>query len=160
MSQVDRVIDFVWKDTTPLTGQWGDSFAVRWTGSLVPPASGTYTLGVNGFSAYSLYLDGELIVDYEDIHHPVLKTGEVELEAGRFYSLRLNYVSRGLDPQVQLLWSPPNIDHEARALEAAEKADVVVAVMGLSPRLEGEEMPVAVEGFAGGDRTDIKLPRP
>jgi beta-glucosidase len=33
-------------------------------------------------------------------------------------------------------------------------------VMGLSPILEGEEMPVDVEGFAGGDRTDIRLPRP
>jgi len=160
LNQVDRVIDFIWKDTTPLTGQWGDSFAVRWTGFLVPPASGTYRLGVNGFSAYSLYLDGELVVDYQDIHHPVLKTGEVELEAGRFYSLQLDYVSQGLDPQVQLLWSPPGVSHEDRALEAAEKADVVVAVMGLSPRLEGEEMPVKVGGFVGGDRTDIQLPRP
>jgi beta-glucosidase len=40
----------------------------------------------------------------------------------------------------------------------AEKADVVVAVMGLSPRVEGEEMPVAVDGFFGGDRTSIELP--
>ena len=160
LSRVDRVIDFIWKDTTPLTGQWGDSFAVRWTGFLVPPAGGTYKLGVNGFSAYGLYLDGELIVDYQDIHHPVLKTGEVELEAGRFHSLQLDYVSRGLDPQVQLLWSLPGIDYQAKALEAAEKADVVVAVVGLSPALEGEEMPVDVEGFAGGDRTDIKLPQP
>ena len=159
LSQIDRIIDFIWKDTTPLTGQWGDSFAVRWTGFLVPPASGTYNLGINGFSAYSLYLDGELIAEYEGIHYPVLHTKEIELEAGRFYSLRLDYVSQGLDPQVQLLWSPPDIHHEARALEAAKKADVVVAVMGISPRLEGEEMPVKVEGFAGGDRTDIKLPR-
>jgi len=160
LHQVDRVIDFIWKDTTPLTGQWGDSFAVRWTGFLVPPESGVYRLGVNGFSAYSLYLDGELIVDYQGFHHPVLKIEEVELEAGRFYGLRLACVSQGLDPQVQLLWSLPNINYEARALEAAEKADVVVAVMGLSPVLEGEEMPVDVEGFVGGDRTDIKLPRP
>ena len=160
LSRVDPAIDFIWKDTTPLTGQWGDSFAVRWTGFLVPPASGAYKLGVSGFSKYNLYLNDELIAEYEDIHYPVLSTKEVELEAGRFYRLRLDYVSQGLDPQVQLLWSPPGIDHEARALEAAEKADVVVAVMGLSPRLEGEEMPVKVEGFVGGDRTDIQLPRP
>jgi beta-glucosidase len=160
LSRVDSVIDFIWKDATPLTGQWGDRFAVRWTGFLVPPASGVYNLGVSGFSAYSLYLDGEPITDYEGIHYPVLNTKEVALEAGRFYSLRLDYVSRGLDPQVQLLWSPPGVDYQARALEAAERADIVVAVMGLSPRLEGEEMPVKVEGFVGGDRTDIQLPRP
>jgi beta-glucosidase len=160
LSQVDRVIDFTWKDTTPLAGQWGDSFAVRWTGFLVPPASGTYEIGVNGFGTYNLYLDGELVTDGKNIHHPILKTSEVELEAGRFYSLRLDYVNQGLDPQVQLLWSLPNIEDEARALEVAAKADVVIAVMGLSPALEREEMPVDVEGFAGGDRTDIKLPRP
>jgi beta-glucosidase len=160
LGRVDSAIDFIWKDTTPLTGQWGDSFAVRWTGFLVPPASGAYKLGVSGFSKYSLYLNDELIAEYEGIHYPVLNTKEVELEAGRFYSLRLDYVSQGLDPQVQLLWSLPGADHEAWALEAAEKADVVVAVMGLSPRLEGEEMPVKVEGFVSGDRTDIQLPRP
>ncbi len=160
LSQVDRVIDFIWKGTTLLAGQWGDSFAVRWAGFLVPPASGVYKLGVSGFSKYSLYLDDDLVAEYEGIHYPVLYTKKVKLEAGRFYSLRLDYVSRGLDPQVQLLWSPPGIDYEARALEAAEKANVVVAVMGLSPRLEGEEMPVDVEGFVGGDRTDIQLPRP
>jgi beta-glucosidase len=44
------------------------------------------------------------------------------------------------------------------AVAAAQKADVVVACVGLSPELEGEEMPLHVEGFAGGDRTDIKLP--
>lgn len=160
LSRVDPAIDFAWKDTTPLTGQGGDSFAVRWTGFLVPPASGVYKLGVSGFSKYNLYLDGELIAEHEGIHYPVLNTKEVELEAGRFYNLRLDYMNRGLDPQVQLLWSSPGIDYQARALEAAEKADVVVAVMGLSLRLEGEEMPVKVEGFADGDRTDIRLPRP
>jgi beta-glucosidase len=61
---------------------------------------------------------------------------------------------------VQLLWSPPNVDYEARALEVAAKADVVIAVMGISPALEGEQMPVEVAGFTGGDRTDISLPSP
>jgi beta-glucosidase len=160
LSQVDSTIDFIWKDTTPLTGEWGDSFSVRWTGFLVPPESGTYKLGANGYNSYNLYLDGESVVDHEHVHHSILQAQEVELEANRLYSLQLDYVSRGLDPHIQLLWVPPAVDYAAGALEAAGKADVVVAVMGLSATLEGEEMPVNVEGFAGGDRTDIKLPRP
>ena len=156
--RVDRIVDFVWNDTTPLTQQWGDHFSVRWSGFLVPPASGNYTLGVNGFSAYALYLDDELIVDYEDIHHPVIRSKIRHLEAGRFYRIRLDYVSRGLDPQVQLLWAPPDVDYETPALDAARQAELVVAVMGLSAALEGEEMPVHIDGFAGGDRTDISLP--
>ncbi len=45
------------------------------------------------------------------------------------------------------------------ALAAANKADAVVFVGGISPRLEGEEMPVKIEGFKGGDRTNINLPK-
>ena len=160
LSRVDPAVDFVWKGTTPLTGRMGDAFAVRWTGSLVPPVTGTYKLGVSGLSGYALYLDGKLIVDYWGIHHPITRTKEVELEAGRFYSLRLDYVNRGSDPQVQLLWSVPGADYLTEAVEAAQKAEVVIMMMGLSPALEGEEMPVQVEGFVGGDRTDIQLPRP
>jgi beta-glucosidase len=65
------------------------------------------------------------------------------------------------DAGIQLVWSRPNVNREtfALALDAARAADAVVLTMGLSPRLEGEEMKVPVEGFAGGDRIDIGLPR-
>ena len=51
------------------------------------------------------------------------------------------------------------VDEAAEALEVAAKADVVVMCLGLTPYVEGEEMPVKVEGFVGGDRTDIALPK-
>jgi len=158
--QTDAAVDFLWHDVSPLSGRLAEPFAVRWTGFLVPPVSGTYRLGVRGFSNYTLYLDGREVVKYEGVHHPITLTQAVELEAGRLYPLQLDYLSRGLDPQVQLLWSPPGADYLAEALEVARKAEVVIMVMGLSPALEGEEMPVQVPGFAGGDRTDIGLPRP
>jgi beta-glucosidase len=160
LSRIDPTVDWVWKDTTPLTGQWGDPFSVRWSGFLVPPVGGTYRLGVNGHNAYKLYLDGKLLVEAEGIHHPLLTSAAVRLRAGHPYRLQLDFVSRGLDPQVQLLWAPPGVDPAAQALAAAREADVVVAVMGLSPRLEGEELPVQIGGFAGGDRTEIALPEP
>ena len=47
---------------------------------------------------------------------------------------------------------------QKEAVAAASDADLVIAMIGLSPELEGEEMKIQVEGFAGGDRTDIKLP--
>ncbi len=157
--RIDACVDFTWKDTSPVTGAWGERFAIRWMGYLVPPSSGSYRLGVSGLNEYQLRLDGKLIVSYSDIHHPVLKSQEINLEAGRFYEIRLDYINRGLDPQVRLLWSQPESDDLAQALEVARKADVVIAVMGLSPMLEGEEMPVQVDGFSGGDRTDIGLPK-
>jgi beta-glucosidase len=160
IKRIDNTIDAIWKDTTPLTGEWGDGFSVQWTGFLVPPKTGSYRIGVNGFSDYHLFINDELIVSCEDVHHPRVKSKEVELEAGRLYRLRLDYAGKGLDPQVQLLWAYNGTDYQAKALETAEKAEVIIAVMGLSPNLEGEEMPVDVEGFFGGDRTDIALPAP
>jgi beta-glucosidase len=60
---------------------------------------------------------------------------------------------------ITLEWVPPAAALQAEAVRAAEQADAVVAFVGLSPNLEGEEMPIKVEGFLGGDRSDIQLPR-
>jgi beta-glucosidase len=61
---------------------------------------------------------------------------------------------------ISLDWQPPAGVLLKNAVEAAKEADLVVAMVGLSPRLEGEEMPIHVEGFSGGDRTKIDLPDP
>ncbi len=61
-------------------------------------------------------------------------------------------------PTAQLLWDVPGRDLEAGAIKAAQDADQVIMVMGLSPRLEGEEMKVDVKGFQGGDRVMLGLP--
>jgi hypothetical protein len=45
------------------------------------------------------------------------------------------------------------------ALAKARQADAVVMAMGITPSMEGEEMDVHMEGFRGGDRTDIALPK-
>jgi beta-glucosidase len=46
----------------------------------------------------------------------------------------------------------------AEAVRAARQADAVVLCLGLTARLEGEEMPVEIPGFRGGDRTSLDLP--
>jgi beta-glucosidase len=61
---------------------------------------------------------------------------------------------------ISLDWQPPADLLLKQAVDAAKNADLAVVIVGLSPQLEGEEMPVHVEGFSGGDRTDIKLPQP
>jgi beta-glucosidase len=158
-TRTDSVVDFFWKNSSPLSGEWGEHFSVRWSGHLIPPVSGIYALGINGFNNCQLYLNDELVLEYENIHHPALRTKLVDLEAGRLYRIRLDLVSHGLDPQIKLMWAIPETNDEVQALEAAQKADAVVMVLGLSPRVEGEEMPIKVDGFVGGDRTNIALPR-
>ena len=65
-----------------------------------------------------------------------------------------NYIRREQKNQESF---QPALD-EAAVLKQLEGIDVVVFAGGISPRLEGEEMPVHVPGFSGGDRTDIELP--
>jgi beta-glucosidase len=57
-----------------------------------------------------------------------------------------------------LKWAAPAQAQLDEAVAAAKESDVVVAFVGLSPQLEGEEMDVKIDGFAGGDRTKIALP--
>ena len=64
------------------------------------------------------------------------------------------------DSKAQLIWSKYDPKPSPEAIEAAKNADVVVAVLGITSELEGEEMPVSEEGFKGGDRTSIDLPKP
>ncbi len=59
---------------------------------------------------------------------------------------------------VTLRWEAPAQAQLDEAVAAAKDSDVVVAFVGLSPQLEGEEMPIKIEGFNGGDRTSIDLP--
>ncbi|MEZ4519309.1 MAG: glycoside hydrolase family 3 N-terminal domain-containing protein [Chloroflexota bacterium] len=158
--QLDRNVDAFWKGISPITGKWGDGFSVRWSGYFCPPRDGRCKIGVNGFNAYKLYLDDELIVEFEDTHDHHTMSKDVELVTGRFYKLQLDYASQGIDSRAQLLWAWPDVDYLSPALEAAGKADVVVAVMGLTPLLEREELEVDADGFLGGDRADICLPAP
>ncbi|HEU0226997.1 MAG TPA: glycoside hydrolase family 3 C-terminal domain-containing protein, partial [Arachidicoccus soli] len=59
----------------------------------------------------------------------------------------------------KLLWAMPDKDMHQRAIDLALSSDVIVLGMGLSPQLEGEEMPVLVEGFNKGDRSSLDLPQ-
>ncbi|MCS6953238.1 MAG: glycoside hydrolase family 3 C-terminal domain-containing protein [Bryobacterales bacterium] len=157
-TRVDREIAFRWWDGAPRADMNDDDFGVRWTGFLAPPVSGRYQLGGIGQNAAEIYLDGKPIVRFHDIHERRYAYATVDLEAGKLYPLRIEFHHVVNDADFRLVWAPPRPDLEKEALEVARKADVIVAVLGLSPRLEGEEMAVPVAGFRGGDRLDLSLP--
>jgi beta-glucosidase len=66
----------------------------------------------------------------------------------------------GDKPAAQLLGAPVNYAPDPAAVAAAKNADVIIAVVGITSRLEGEEMPVDQVGFLGGDRTNLQMPEP
>ena len=172
ITRVDPQIDFDWTSVSPLPGSSENGFAVRWTGVIVPPASGKYefTLRVGrcrlcgGRDHFSVVVDGKEVAALSNASpapgqgfaHVNGTTGAVEdqhpsgpprftlsfadarplpisIEMSRSSSM----MGGGVSPDRQ----PPAGVLLPRAVDAAKRADLVVAMIGLSPQLEGEEMP-------------------
>jgi beta-glucosidase len=162
--RTDEQVDFDWSRGRPAPQINEDNFSVRWTGKLTPPESGTYQLGAMADDGVRVYLDGRILVDaWAGNQASQIRTvmKEVTLEAGRVYDVRIEYYDDILSAIAKFFWSYPRFTERssAEAVRLARQADAVVMVMGISPALEGEEMKVHVEGFRGGDRTDLSLPK-
>jgi beta-glucosidase len=157
--RVDKLVDLqlFHPDSSALTAPSGmKDFSVRWTGFLTPAESGTYQVGLAG-SMNQLWLDGQLVVDDLALHDPTPATKTLQLEKGHRYALKIEYVRGGFG--TKLVWLNVISDPIGEAVAAAKQSDVIVAVVGITSQLEGEEMKVEVPGFKGGDRTSLDLPK-
>jgi beta-glucosidase len=168
-SAVDSQLEANWGDGAPRSDMNDDDFGVKWTGEITPDQTGSYQLGIITTCKVNLYLDDSLIANTsyhfrDEFNDPRLRNSKpLKLEAGKKYSLRVEAGESYGDARVQLMWSrkEPNRNEALlqEALAVARKADAVVLCMGLSARLEGEEMDVNIDGFKGGDRTTMDLPK-
>ena len=134
---------------------------VEWTGYLTPTESGEYLVGLraNGFARVNV--DDQQVAMVFGRNGADAKLGRVRLEKGHKAKLSITYgAGEEGAPEAQLLWTKVNDAPSPEAIAAAKKADVVIAAVGITSRLEGEEMRVDVPGFLGGDRTSIDLPQP
>ncbi len=180
----DKQIDFDWTFAPPVPGLDQRSYSVRWTGTITPPQPGTYRLalkvgrcgdGCDGLPA-TLNRDTEQVAMTLDGHevdtaHHVLGTEDwgsvthaVDIILADTKPHPITVEFRHLGPLtfsgISLRWYPPADLEVAEAVRAAKAADVVVACVGLTNELEGEEMPTHIGGFLGGDRTSLDLPAP
>ena len=158
-TRVDENIDFYWESHAPSSELPDDDFSIRWTGYINPPVSGTYHIGSWGMPTLEVWLEGEKILSHNTEHHAFHAEKAIEMEAGMKYKFVYEYKNWYGDGDAKLLWSIPDPKMQNEAVELAEQADAVVLVLGLSQRLEGEEMSIEVDGFEGGDRTHLKLPK-
>src|SRR5271170_7151112 len=168
LTRTDRNINFNWDKVVPVDGLQRNNYSVRWTGTFTPPAAGDYKIGARvnycyaceNFEGFNLYLDDKVILDN---HGRTGERGEVREVAVHFddtkpHAIRLEYFHGTGSAGIDLTWEAPAAVLRDEAVKAAKRADAVVAFVGLSPSLEGEEMPVKLPGFSGGDRTSIELP--
>lgn len=154
----DAEINFNWLGSVPAPEVSAEQFSARWTGKLVAPESGDFTLAVAGDDGYRLFLDENCVIDNWRDHGVETRSAEVKLTAGHAYDLHLEFFQNGGDAVLRLLWSLPGENAFEKAVEAARQAEVAVFVAGISPEIEGEEMDTVVAGFHRGDRTRIDLP--
>ncbi len=138
-----------------------DQIGAQWSGFLTPTDSGNYLIGVKADGFARVEVDGKTVAQVFNTHGYEAKLGRVHLEKGQKIALSVTYgVMGGGQPHAQLIWAKVNNKPSPEAIAAAKNADVVIAVVGLTSELEGEEMPVSEPGFLGGDRTSINMPQP
>jgi len=159
-TRVDQTVDSgLWEDTA-IEGVAIDKHSARWTGFVVPEKTGSYQLGGRAHGTFRLFVDDSVLVEFKCVDEACTDWATVEFEAGQEYAIRIEYRPHRYGAGVQLMWAEPESTLREEALQAASEADAVILMLGLSPRLEGEEMGVEIPGFKGGDRTDIVLPAP
>ncbi|HEV2765757.1 MAG TPA: glycoside hydrolase family 3 N-terminal domain-containing protein, partial [Pyrinomonadaceae bacterium] len=161
VTRTDAQLNFDWFTDPPVPGLPIDNFSARWTGRIKAPASGTYQLGARADDAVRVYVDDKLFVDSWRDGSLRTTVKPFEMEAGRSYKLRVEFYDRYADATAKLVWGPPRLAETMfeEAVNAAKHADAVVLALGLAPSIEGEERDVKLEGFRGGDRTALDLPK-
>jgi beta-glucosidase len=120
-----------------------------------------YCYACENTEGFKLSLDGKVLVE-----RGAKKTGErgaitdapIHFSDTKPHPVRLDYFHGSGSAGIDLTWQAPDYALRDEAVRMAYRSDVTIAFVGLSPSLEGEEMPVKLEGFSGGDRTAIDLP--
>ena len=136
-------------------------YAIRWEATLTSTETGDFNLGLKASGFFRVSLDGNEVTSAWNSSGKDSKLARVHLDKGKAYKLVVDYgPSRDTGADARLVWSKVDLKPSPEAVAAAKEADVVVAVVGITSELEGEEMKVNEEGFQGGDRTSIDLPKP
>ena len=138
------------------------TFGVQWSGFLTPNESGDFLIGVRceGFGRVSVDEKQVAMAFGGGTRGLSSVVGRVHLEKGHKVAIEVSYGTRNSKPHAELIWAKVNNAPSQEAIAAAKNADAVIAVVGITSQLEGEEMPVSEPGFLGGDRTSIDLPQP
>jgi len=152
-------VDYFWGWASPGPGIFRGSFSVRYSGTLVPPRTGRYRLGVFALEGcVRLRLDGKPIVEawdtgnsdnFEERYRTHYLTAEYDFAAGQPVEIELCYGKRSARAGVRLEWEMPGHgDRLERIAAEARQADAVIVCAGLSNLFEG----------GAQDRTSIEIP--
>lgn len=146
LTRIDPVLDFAWGGGAAAASLPADDFSVRWTGKLVPRASGHYLLSVTGDDGFRLSLDGKRVLEDWTVHAPRSRGAVTTLEAGRSYDIVLEYYEQG--GGAELRFSHAFVENGTNdAIKAAREADAVVFFAGVDSVAADEEKDFASLGL-------------
>ncbi len=135
-----------------------EDFSAKYETTFAPKEAGEYVINVEGTGHFELYVDGE-----KKFTHHIWRTTPtrtvLQAEKGQQFQIEVRFQSVrtwGASMKIDIAKELP-IDYDA-LIAQLKGINKVIFVGGISPALEGEEMPVNIEGFKGGDRTNIELP--
>ncbi|MBP7051471.1 MAG: hypothetical protein KBE65_10695 [Phycisphaerae bacterium] len=92
-----------------VAGALSDDVSARWTADLKAPLTGTYDLITTTDDGVRLWLDGRLVIDNWTDHGTTDDIATVDLTAGQFYRVRMEYYEKGGGAVAQLSWESPSI---------------------------------------------------
>ena len=139
---VDPQIDFLWNEAQPIPDLPLRKAHVRWSGVLVPPEAGEYTLGVTFIGTVRVVLDGRTLIDYlrrSDVGALHTLSQTLTFTTGETHRIEIDYSQNDDDPTGRLFlgWKRPG--SLEKALANAAQADHIILTLGNTPALEGEE---------------------
>ena len=126
VTRTDPQVAFSWNGAAPAPGVPGTNFSARWTGTLTPPSSGSYTLSLTSDDGSRLIVDGKTVIDNWGDHGAQTKTATLDLTKGTSVKVEVDYYQGGGGDEVSLGWTVPGTDPIGDAAAAAKKADVAV----------------------------------
>ena len=137
-----------------------ENFSARYDATFIPTRDETLIFNINADDKVRLIVNGDTIVNIWQVRNRIQGAQrEMTVKAGENYRIQIDYVQvsdfalLGFDIQHKV--APT---HQELLAQIGD-AETVIFVGGISPKLEGEEMRVNEEGFRGGDRTSIELPK-
>ena len=136
-----------------------EDFSAKYETVFTPKESGEYVVNVEGCGHFELYINGEKKVVEHTWRTTPTRTA-IQAEKGKTYNIevRFQFVKTwNANLKINIAKELP-IDYQ-QIIAQLKGINKVVFCGGISAALEGEEMPVQIEGFKGGDRTSIELPK-
>ena len=136
-----------------------EDFSAKYETTFTPKEAGEYVLNVESTGHFEVYVNGERKVMLHTWRTTPTRT-VLQAEKGQQFKIEVRFQTVrtwGASMKIDVARELP-IDYQ-QTIAQLNGIDKVIFVGGIAPSLEGEEMPVNIEGFKGGDRTSIELPK-